>query len=135
MRISDWSSDVCSSDLHVSGHVERGYAAGGEGAVDGSAGRGRDRLRGAHAVGVRREGRSEIDRADVRPGASGGQGDPEVRAGGAGAELVELDEDARAGRKRGLAEIGDRRFAGAERAGAVTRPVTVGPETMDRNTR
>src|SRR3546814_6959193 len=98
MRISDWSSDVCSSDLfdqgvaigvragdgehrrsrpcrdHVSGHVERGYAAGGEGAVDGSAGRGRDRLRGAHAVGVRREGRSEIDRADVRPGASGGQG-------------------------------------------------------------
>src|SRR3546814_16781590 len=115
MRISDWSSDVCSSDLHVSGHVERGYAAGGEGAVDGSAGRGRDRLRGAHAVGVRREGRSEIDRADVRPGAYGGQGDTEVRAGGAGAEPVEMDEDARAGRKRGHAAMGGGRLEDRKR--------------------
>src|SRR3546814_6230171 len=38
MRISDWSSDVCSSDLRPGAQADRGAAAGDQGAVPAAAG-------------------------------------------------------------------------------------------------
>src|SRR3546814_8856895 len=60
MRISDWSSDVCSSDLHLARHGRRQHLDGGE----------RQRLRcrlraGEHVALVYRDGIA-VQRAEAR---------------------------------------------------------------------
>src|SRR3546814_1184341 len=52
MRISDWSSDVCSSDLHLRGVDGRQPQPGGIGALAGGVQRIAERVRPAHVVPV-----------------------------------------------------------------------------------
>src|SRR3546814_14726183 len=59
MRISDWSSDVCSSDLGVGGDAEMAIEVGG-GGRGAEAGHADDRAVGAD-IALPAEGRSRLD--------------------------------------------------------------------------
>src|SRR3546814_19750513 len=83
MRISDWSSDVCSSDLHEQNSRDQhashddGIVALAHGLVDPAA----DARAGAHALGEDRRG-DEVTDADAENGARRKHGDrPRIAEG------------------------------------------------------
>src|SRR3546814_11076873 len=76
MRISDWSSDVCSSDLHAGGDLQQGRLARAVAADQAEPVAGIDRQLGAVEQRGAAEGQLDIAQDQER----GGHGSPSIRA-------------------------------------------------------
>src|SRR3546814_571764 len=134
MRISDWSSDVCSSDLRLAPHRRALRPAGAGDAVAG----GRTQPRGRAQHGVRPRGGAGVDRHDRRGG-----GAPQLCAAAGGTRRFPAPRRASGRSEAGLRGCGGTsgeraraRFpagtgCGLRRAGAMTLTVeTIGAEAQ-----